>query len=113
MFRTEEVWVGVHTPGTEVPERLEAIRAALSEAGHPFVPATAHADGPVLAVHDAALLDYLADAYAGWVAARLPRRPGAGPGGRPTSPDRGLLRASAAYTRRRTRGRQAASATTR
>ena len=71
-----EVWVGVRTPGTEVPERLEAIRAALAEAGHPFVPATAHGDEPVLAVHDAALLDYLADAYTDWVAAGFPDDPG-------------------------------------
>ena len=71
-----EVWVGVHTPGTEVPARLEAIRAALTEAGYPFVPATAHGDDPLLAVHDAALLDYLADAYADWVAAGFPLDPG-------------------------------------
>ncbi len=71
-----EVWVGVRTPGTEAPERLPAIRAALAEAGHPFVPATAHGDEPVLAVHDAALLDYLAEAYSGWVAAGFPDDPG-------------------------------------
>jgi acetoin utilization deacetylase AcuC-like enzyme len=71
-----EVWVGVMTPGTEAPERLPAIRAALAAAGHPFVPATAHGDDPVLAVHDAALLDYLADAYSGWVAAGFPEDPG-------------------------------------
>jgi len=71
-----EVWVGIHTPGTEVPERLEAIRAALAGAGHPFVPATSHGDGPLLAVHDPALLDYLAGAYTGWVAAGLTDDPG-------------------------------------
>ncbi len=71
-----EIWVGVRTPGTEVPERLEAIRAALTEAGHPFVPAAAHGDEPVLAVHDAALLEYLAQAYKRWVAAGFPSDPG-------------------------------------
>ncbi|MEZ5185377.1 MAG: histone deacetylase family protein [Candidatus Nanopelagicales bacterium] len=71
-----EVWVGVRTPGTEVPGRLEVLRAALAGAGHPFVPATAHGDEPVLAVHDAALLDYLADAYTGWTAAGFPEDPG-------------------------------------
>ena len=71
-----EVWVGVRTPGTEVPERLEALRSALAEAGHPFVPATAHGDEPVLAVHDAALVDYLADAYSRWVDAGFPDEPG-------------------------------------
>src|SRR5690606_10971079 len=58
-----EVRVGVLTPGTEVLERLEVLRVALAEAGHDFVAATAHGDQPVLAVHDAALLDYLAGAY--------------------------------------------------
>ena len=62
-------------PRTEAPERLPAIRDALAEAGHPFVPATAHGDDPILAVHDAALLDYLADAYPGWVAAASRRPP--------------------------------------
>jgi acetoin utilization deacetylase AcuC-like enzyme len=71
-----EVWVGVHTPGTEVPERLTAIRSALTSAGHPFVAATAHGDGPVLDVHDAALLDYLADAYTRWTAAGFRDDPG-------------------------------------
>ena len=71
-----EVWVGVHTPGTEVPQRLEAIRVALAEAGHRFVPATTHGDAPLLAVHDPELLDYLADAYNGWVAAGFPVDPG-------------------------------------
>ncbi|MFN8126587.1 MAG: histone deacetylase family protein [Candidatus Nanopelagicales bacterium] len=71
-----EVWVGVHTPGTEVPARLEAIRSALADAGHPFVPATPHGDDPVLAVHDAALLEYLAGAYDEWVAAGFPDDPG-------------------------------------
>ena len=67
-----EVWVGVLTPGTEVPERLEVLRVALTEASHDFVAATTHGDEPVLAVHDAALLDYLADAYTGWVGYLFP-----------------------------------------
>ncbi len=71
-----EVWVGVLTPGTEVPERLEVLRVALAEAGHDFVAATAHGDEPVLAVHDAALLDYLAGAYTQWVDAGFPEDPG-------------------------------------
>jgi acetoin utilization deacetylase AcuC-like enzyme len=64
------------TPGTEVPERLEVIRDALAAAGHRFVPATAHGDDPVLAVHDAALLDHLEHAYAEWMAAGFPDDPG-------------------------------------
>lgn len=71
-----EVWVGVMTPGTEVSERLEVIRDAPTDAGHRFVPAAAHGDDPVLAVHDAALLDYLEHAYAEWMAAGFPDDPG-------------------------------------
>jgi acetoin utilization deacetylase AcuC-like enzyme len=71
-----EVWVGVHTPGTELPERLEVLRVALRDAGHPFVQATSHGDDPVLAVHDEALLDYLASAYSQWMDAGFPDDPG-------------------------------------
>jgi acetoin utilization deacetylase AcuC-like enzyme len=69
-----EVWVGVRTPGTEVPERAERIRAAL--AGARFVEARPQPDEAVLAVHDAALLDYLASAWDAWEAAGLTRDPG-------------------------------------
>jgi acetoin utilization deacetylase AcuC-like enzyme len=69
-----EVWVGVRTPGTEVPERAERIRAALTDAR--FVDATRHDDEPLLAVHDRALLDYLRGAWAEWEAAGLTRDPG-------------------------------------
>jgi acetoin utilization deacetylase AcuC-like enzyme len=69
-----EVWVGVRTPGTEVPERAERIRAAL--AGARFVEPLPQPDEAVLAVHDAALLDYLASAWDEWEAAGLTRDPG-------------------------------------
>ena len=69
-----EVWVGVRTPGTEVPERVERIRAALAEARS--VEAHAQPDSTVLAVHDAELLEYLASAWGDWEAAGLTRDPG-------------------------------------
>jgi acetoin utilization deacetylase AcuC-like enzyme len=71
-----EVWVGVRTPGTEVPARAEAIRAALEEWGAPFVGAEPHPDADVLAVHDAALLEYLRTAWDAWADAGLPDDPG-------------------------------------
>jgi acetoin utilization deacetylase AcuC-like enzyme len=71
-----EVWVGVRTPGTEVPERAERIRAALEAAGARVVDAQPHDDAVLLAVHDQALLDYLASAWDEWEAAGLPRDPG-------------------------------------
>src|ERR1700749_229621 len=69
-----EVWVGVRTPGTEVPERAERIRAAI--AGARFADAVPHGDDALLAVHDRALVEYLRDAWAQWEAAGLTRDPG-------------------------------------
>ena len=66
-----EVWVGVQTVGTEVPERAEAIRVALLEAGGRVVAAARHPDSDVERVHDPALLAYLAGAYAAWEDAGL------------------------------------------
>src|SRR3954468_13800727 len=71
-----EVWIGVRTPGTEVPRRAEAIRDALRARDAPFVAAEPHPDDHVLAVHDAPLLDYLRTAWDEWAAAGLPADPG-------------------------------------
>ncbi len=71
-----EVFVGVRTPGTEIPARMDAIRVALAEAGARFVPAEAHGDEALLAVHDAALVDYLRGAWAAWAASGLVDDPG-------------------------------------
>jgi acetoin utilization deacetylase AcuC-like enzyme len=71
-----EIWVGVRTPGTEVPERAERIRAALAEAGARFVDAGPAGDDVLLTVHDRELLNYLATAWREWEAAGLPRDPG-------------------------------------
>jgi acetoin utilization deacetylase AcuC-like enzyme len=69
-----EIWVGVRTPGTELPERAERIRAALEDA--PVVPAATQPDSGVLAIHDGELLDFLASAWSDWQAAGLDRDPG-------------------------------------
>jgi len=69
-----EVWVGVRTPGTELPERAERIRAEL--AGARIVEAREQPDSALLAVHDGALLDYLSRAWSDWQAAGLDRDPG-------------------------------------
>jgi acetoin utilization deacetylase AcuC-like enzyme len=71
-----EIWVGVRTPGTEVPERAERIHAALAAAGARFVDAQPAGDDALLAVHDRELLDYLEGAWRDWDAAGLPRDPG-------------------------------------
>jgi acetoin utilization deacetylase AcuC-like enzyme len=71
-----EVWVGVRTPGTEVPARAEAIRAALTEAGARFVEADHRPDEEALALHDPALVAYLAGAWEEWEGSGLTADPG-------------------------------------
>lgn len=71
-----ELWLGVRTPATEVPARAEAIRDALEQAGARFVPARAHPDAAVLAVHDPGLVAFLRTAWADWEEAGLPADPG-------------------------------------
>ena len=71
-----EVWVGVRMPAAEVPARADAIRAVLVADGAQLVEAEAHPDERLLAVHDAALVDYLSHAWEEWEAAGLPEDPG-------------------------------------
>ena len=68
----EEIWVGVPTPATEVPARVERIRDALLAAGAPEVFATQHGDDALLAVHDAGLVEFLRTAWTEWSSASLP-----------------------------------------
>ena len=79
-----EVFVGVRTPGTELPERADRIRDALTAAGASLVPAVDHPDTDALRLHDPAMTRYLRDAWADWQVERARRGPGAGPG-RPVS----------------------------
>ena len=67
-----EVWVGTRTPATEVPARALAIREALLNTGAPEIPAVAHDDSTLLAVHDPALVEFLRTAWEEWSAAELP-----------------------------------------
>ena len=71
-----EIWVGVRTPGTEVPERAERIGAALEAGGARLVDALPHPDAELEAVHDRELLDYLAAAWGLWDEAGLTSDPG-------------------------------------
>ncbi len=61
-----EIWVGVATPGTEVPARVEVIRAALADAGHRLVEAPAVALDDLVSVHDPGLVDFLSAAEERW-----------------------------------------------
>ena len=71
-----EIWVGVRTPGTELPARAERIRAALAEAGARFVETAPHPDDDLLRVHDPALVGHLSRAWEEWRAAGLTDDPG-------------------------------------
>ena len=71
-----EIWVGVRTPGTELPERVEVVRAATVAAGAEQVVAERCDDRLLQQVHSAELLDYLASAWDRWVAAGFPEDPG-------------------------------------
>jgi acetoin utilization deacetylase AcuC-like enzyme len=71
-----EIWVGVRTPGTEVPERAERIRAAVEAAGAPLVAADPTGDEVALRFHDPEMVGWLRDAWAAWEDAGLPADPG-------------------------------------
>ena len=65
-----EIWVGTPTPATEVPARATAIRDRLDAR---VVDAQPHDDAVLLAVHDEALLAYLASSWKEWNGAELPQ----------------------------------------
>jgi acetoin utilization deacetylase AcuC-like enzyme len=59
-------------PPYERPERAERLRDALAAAGHPLVAPVPHGPGPVLAVHEPALVGFLEGAWPAWRAAGGP-----------------------------------------
>jgi len=66
----------VTIPGDEEPERGDALRDALDAAGaerHECIP---HGDAPVVAVHSAAMVEFLSRAHSDWVAAGHLEDPG-------------------------------------
>jgi acetoin utilization deacetylase AcuC-like enzyme len=71
-----EVWVGVRTPGTELPQRAERIREELERAGGAVVLAEQQTDDIALRLHDPALTGYLASAWDAWHASGLTADPG-------------------------------------
>jgi acetoin utilization deacetylase AcuC-like enzyme len=71
-----EIYVGVRTPGTELPDRVERIREALAALDARFVEAGPQPDAAITSVHDRELLDHLAGVWEDWDAAGLPDDPG-------------------------------------
>jgi acetoin utilization deacetylase AcuC-like enzyme len=61
-----EVWVGVPTVGTELPERVDRILEAT--AGHERVEAVAHDDAVLSRVHSPAFLEHLRSVHDEWLA---------------------------------------------
>ena len=83
-----EVWVGVRTPGTEVPARAERIREALESEGARILEAPPAGADELLGVHDPELLDYLAGSVGGLgnlrAEPRIPARTASSPTSFPT-----------------------------
>lgn len=71
-----EIWVGVRTPGTEVPERAIRVRAALEDAGAPSMAAERAEDELALRFHDPEMVRWLRDAWSLWEQDGLTDDPG-------------------------------------
>jgi acetoin utilization deacetylase AcuC-like enzyme len=67
-----EVWVGVRTDGTEVPERVDKIIEATSAKGWELVEAEPHDDDVILDVHAADLLEHLETVHDRWMMSGIP-----------------------------------------
>jgi acetoin utilization deacetylase AcuC-like enzyme len=63
-----EIWVGVRTPGTEVPDRARVLLDAVTAEGAEVVGATPYDDEVLRRVHDPALLHHLATVAGDWAA---------------------------------------------
>ena len=66
-----EIWLGVRTPGTEIPERAMRIEQALRDHGHRVIDAGSHDDDILLRVHDPELVRHLRTVWDRWVEAGL------------------------------------------
>lgn len=71
-----EIWLGVPTPGTEVPERVDVIIAALRAAGHEVYDAAPHDDSFLEAVHDPVFLEHLAAVHETWITSGIAEESG-------------------------------------
>jgi acetoin utilization deacetylase AcuC-like enzyme len=67
-----EIWVGVNTPGSEVPERVDALLSTLKGDGHQVVESDAHDDTALEAVHEPEFLRHLSRVHAEWMASEIP-----------------------------------------
>ena len=71
---TVETYMGMPVPANEVAERAERIRTALeADGGFSFTDPTEHGEDAITAVHDPALVRFLATAWSELRAQRIPR----------------------------------------
>jgi acetoin utilization deacetylase AcuC-like enzyme len=70
------VWVGMPDPGDEIPERVDVILEALTDAGHSPVEATPHDDAVLATVHDPAFLRHLESVHDEWLGSGIPEQVG-------------------------------------
>jgi acetoin utilization deacetylase AcuC-like enzyme len=71
-----EVWVGVRTPGTEVPERVAAIRDTVVARGADLLPPSDGDDSVLRSLHSPGLLAWLETAADRWAAGTYAADPG-------------------------------------
>jgi acetoin utilization deacetylase AcuC-like enzyme len=71
-----EVWLGIRIPGTEVPDRADLLRDAVTAAGVSVGPPERHDRAALETVHEPELLDFLATAWRRWIEAGYPDEPG-------------------------------------
>jgi acetoin utilization deacetylase AcuC-like enzyme len=67
-----EIWVGVRTPGTELPERAVRIEETLRAAAYDVREAVAHDDDVLLRVHERRLVEHLRTVHERWMASPIP-----------------------------------------
>lgn len=71
-----EVWIGVRIEGDETPERAGVMKTAIDSLDLETVEPTPHGDGPITAIHDPGMLEYLRTAHNEWLAAGYHEDPG-------------------------------------
>ncbi len=67
-----EIWVGVRTEGTEVPERVDRILQAVRDEQWQVVEATSHDDDVLAEVHDSDFLCHLGTVHERWRESGIP-----------------------------------------